>query len=66
MIDLKGIVRFKISKELKTNRQYRECEVDYETYLNDLKTSLNSYSKGGQNDYQNNLSQKLYFGYSPF
>ena len=36
MIDLKGIVRFKISKELKTNRQYRECEVDYETYLNDL------------------------------
>ena len=36
MIDLKGIVRFKISKELKTNRQYRECEVDYEAYLNDL------------------------------
>ena len=36
MIDLKGIVRFKISKELKTNKQYRECEVDYETYLNDL------------------------------
>ena len=36
MIDLKGIVRFKISKELKTNKQYRECEVDYETYLDDL------------------------------
>ena len=36
MIDLKGIVRFKISKELKTNKQYRECEVNYETYLDDL------------------------------
>ena len=36
IIDLKGIVRFKISKELKTNKQYRECEVDYETYLDDL------------------------------
>ena len=36
VIDLKGIVRFKISKELKTDKQYRECEVDYETYLDDL------------------------------
>ena len=36
MVDLKGVVRFKISKELKTNRQYRECEVNYETYLDDL------------------------------
>ena len=36
IIDLKGIVRFKISKELKSNKQYRECEVDYATYLEDL------------------------------
>ncbi|MDC3257411.1 LON peptidase substrate-binding domain-containing protein [Candidatus Pelagibacter sp.] len=35
-IDLKGIVRFKISKELKTGKQFRECEVDYETYYDDL------------------------------
>tara|TARA_B110001450_G_scaffold229564_1_gene230203 strand:- start:346 stop:993 length:648 start_codon:yes stop_codon:yes gene_type:complete len=36
IIDLKGIVRFKIFKELKSNKQYRECEVDYATYLEDL------------------------------
>ena len=36
LIDLKGIVRFKIFKELKTDKKYRECEVDYEDYLNDL------------------------------
>ena len=36
MIDLKGIVRFKITKELKSDKQYRECEVNYETKLDDL------------------------------
>ena len=36
IIDLKGIVRFRVSKEIKTNKQYRECKVDYETYLDDL------------------------------
>ena len=36
VIDLKGIVRFKIFKELKTEKKYRECEVDYKTYLDDL------------------------------
>jgi len=36
LIDLKGILRFKISKELKMEKKYRECEVDYEAYLPDL------------------------------
>ena len=36
LIDLKGIIRFKIDKELKSNKEYRECEVSYETYLGDL------------------------------
>ena len=36
LIDLKGIIRFKINKELKSNKKYRECEVSYETYLDDL------------------------------
>ena len=35
-IDLKGVIRFKILKELKTNKAYREFEVDYSTYLKDL------------------------------
>ena len=36
LIDLKGMLRFKISKELKTKKKYRECEVDYGVYLGDL------------------------------
>tara|TARA_B100001057_G_C22749834_1_gene911303 strand:- start:642 stop:1289 length:648 start_codon:yes stop_codon:yes gene_type:complete len=36
LIDLKGIIRFKISKEVKPDKPYRKYEVDYETYLNDL------------------------------
>ena len=36
IIDLKGVIRFKISSEIKTNKIYRECEVGYEMYLNDL------------------------------
>ncbi len=36
LIDLKGIIRFKTLKELKTNKKYREFEVNYNTYLNDL------------------------------
>ena len=36
LIDLKGIIRFKISKEIKPDKSYRECQVNYETYLNDL------------------------------
>ena len=36
LIDLKGVIRFKISKELNLNIPYRKCEVNYDAYLNDL------------------------------
>ncbi len=36
LIDLKGIVRFKISKEIKLDKEYRQCEVNYDKYLSDL------------------------------
>ncbi len=36
LIDLKGIIRFKIFKEVKPVKVYRECEVNYDTYQNDL------------------------------
>jgi len=36
LIDLKGIIRFKIDKELKSGKKYRECEVNYESYIEDL------------------------------
>ena len=36
LIDLKGIIRFKILKEEETNKPYRNCEVNFDDYLNDL------------------------------
>ena len=36
LIDLKGIVRFQIVKEVKSNKKYRECEINFENYLQDL------------------------------
>ena len=36
LIDLKGIIRFKILEEIKTNRNYRECEISYDSYFDDL------------------------------
>ncbi len=35
-IELKGIIRFKIISEIKTNKKYRECEVNFENYYDDL------------------------------
>jgi Lon protease-like protein len=37
LIDLKGLIRFKISKEIKSSFQYREYEVDFKDYHEDLK-----------------------------
>ncbi len=36
LIDLKGIIRFKILKEKETAKPYRNCEVNFDDYLNDL------------------------------
>ena len=36
LIDLKGIIRFKILKEEETSKPYRKCEVKFDDYLNDL------------------------------
>ena len=36
LIDLKGIIRFKILREEKTSKPYRKCEVKFDDYLNDL------------------------------
>ena len=36
LINLKGIVRFEISNEVKSHKSYRECEVNYDTFINDL------------------------------
>ena len=36
LIDLKGIIRFKIEKEIETNKKYREFDVVFDNYLHDL------------------------------
>ena len=36
LIDLKGLIRFKISKEIKSSFQYREYEIDFKDYQQDL------------------------------
>ena len=36
LIELKGLIRFKIEKEFETNKKYRECEINFNNYLDDL------------------------------
>jgi len=36
LIDLSGLVRFKITKEIKNTMSYRECEISFEDYKDDL------------------------------
>ena len=36
LIELKGIIRFQITKEIKSDKKYRECEVNFKDYYDDL------------------------------
>ena len=36
LIDLKGVIRFKVIKEINSNKKYRECEINFQDYLHDL------------------------------
>lgn len=36
LIDLKGVIRFQINKEILGNKMYREYEITYSDYINDL------------------------------
>ncbi|MBD1141272.1 LON peptidase substrate-binding domain-containing protein [Pelagibacterales bacterium SAG-MED39] len=36
LIELKGIIRFKIISEIQSNKKYRECEINFENYYEDL------------------------------
>ena len=36
LIELKGIIRFQIIKEINTNKKYRECEINFENFYEDL------------------------------
>jgi uncharacterized protein len=39
LIELKGLIRFKISKEIDSNKPYRECEVNFNDFLDDLNSN---------------------------
>ena len=41
LINLTGLSRFKILKEIKNNKSYREFQVDYATFANDISESEN-------------------------
>ena len=36
LIELKGLIRFKIIKEIQSTKKYRECEVNFDSYYDDL------------------------------
>ena len=36
LIELKGIIRFNIVKEIKSEKKYRECEISFDKYSEDL------------------------------
>ena len=36
LIELKGMIRFQVLKEIKSDKKYRECEIKYEKYYDDL------------------------------
>ena len=36
LIELKGVIRFQILKEVSSNKKYRECEVDFKNFYEDL------------------------------
>ena len=36
LIELKGIIRFQVMNEIKSDKKYRECEVDFKDFYDDL------------------------------
>ena len=36
LIELKGIIRFEITKEILNNKKYRECEINFKNFYHDL------------------------------
>ncbi len=44
MIELKGLIRFNLIKEIKSDKKYREYEVDYSNFSKDLEDKKNKLS----------------------
>ena len=37
LIEIKGLIRFKIIQEIKSDKKYRKCEIDFNNFSDDLK-----------------------------
>ena len=42
LIELKGVIRFQILREIKSNKRYRECEIDFKNFYEDLEEKKES------------------------
>ena len=36
LIEIKGLIRFQVLQEVKSNKKYRECKINYENFYDDL------------------------------
>ena len=36
LIELKGVIRFKVIREIESNKKYRQCKINFETFYSDL------------------------------
>ena len=43
LIDLKGVIRFEIKKEIDSNKKYREFEINFENFLDDLEENISTF-----------------------
>ena len=42
LIELKGVIRFQILREIKSKKKYRECEINFENFYEDLEEKRES------------------------
>ena len=57
LIILNGVCRFKVSKEIQTNKLYRECNVQYNNYSNDISEKSNEVNFSDLNIIMENMKK---------
>ena len=57
LIILNGVCRFKVSKEIQTNKLYRECNVQYNNFSNDISEKSNEVNFSDLNIIMENMKK---------
>ena len=57
LIILNGVCRFKVSKEIESNKLYRECNVQYNNYSNDISEKSNEVNFSDLNVIMENMKK---------